>query len=783
MATPPTPEPSREDILPPEPPPFAGHIGKTWRESTPDWPPTARARPGAPNVVVVVLDDLGFGQSSTYGGPIRMPAAERLAREGLRYNNFHTAALCSPTRAALLSGRNHHEVGFASIAEMAAGYPGANSRLPRSAAFLPEVLRHHGYNTMCVGKWHLASASEISACGPFDRWPLGMGFQRFYGFLPAETDHWHPMLTCDNHRIAVPERAGYHLSEDLADQAIGMLRSQQQVGSGKPFFLYMAFGAPHCPFHVAPEWIERYRGQFDAGWDALREQTFARQKAMGIVPADCDLPPRNPGVQAWDSLSADERRLFARMMETFAGFVEHTDAQIGRVLDALDAMGVADDTLVMLMSDNGASQEGGRWGSTNTERFRNGMPMSVDEMLADYDRIGGHDTDVHYPAGWGMAGNTPFRRWKRDTHRGGNTDPLLVRWPAALREGGAIRSQYLYVTDIYPTVLEAAGIAPPRVVQGAAQQPLSGVSFLQTIRDAAARTGRTVQYYEMLGSRAIWSQGWTAVSWHRAGTDWEQEPWELYHLETDYSQAHDLAAQHPDKLRDLVELWWSEARRNQVLPLDDRGREKGVDPKRPRVMQVLPRYTYYPGTTPVPFGSVPRLIGRRHAITAELDVDALAGDGVLMCEGGMTGGWSLFVQQGRGHYVHNALKLHYATLSTPQPLPAGRVSLRMEFEPLAAAQPDVLSLLRPRHELDGGSAELARGRARLLVNGVEVARLDDVRTAPLMYSFVVEGFQIGRNWGTPVAYRHYDGACEFAGHLLRVDVEFPEAEQFCANGR
>jgi arylsulfatase A-like enzyme len=760
---------SREDILPPEESGFGGVIADTWRDSQPEWPQRPSPPKDAPNVLLIVLDDLGFGQSSAYGGPIAMPAVERLAREGLRYNNFHTAALCSPTRAALLSGRNHHQVGFASIAELAAGFPSANAYLPRNAAFLPEVLKHHGYNTMCVGKWHLAPASEISACGPFDRWPLGQGFQHFYGFLPGETDHWHPMLSCDNRRIPVPDRQGYHLSEDLTEQAISMLRNQQQVGSGKPFFMYLAFGAPHCPFHVEKSWIDKYAGQFDQGWDQVREETFERQKAMGLIPADAVLPPRNPGVQPWSDLSADEKKLFARMMETYAGFVEHTDAQIAAVLNELDVLGVADDTLVIFMSDNGASQEGGRLGSTNTERFRNVVPMSVQEMLVDYDKIGGPETDVHYPAGWGMAGNAPFRRWKRDTHRGGNTDPLVVRWPRKIKQGGAIRQQYLYVTDLYPTVLEAAGISMPKTVNGIHQQPLAGVSLLQTLSDPAAHTGRHVQYYEMLGSRAIWADGWTAVAWHQPGTDWSTETWELYDLNTDYTQSSDLAAAHPEKLKELIALWWSEARRNGVLPLDDRGREKAVDPTRPRVMQQRERYTYYPGTSPVPFGSIPRLIGRRHSITAILDMPPNGGaEGVLMCEGAMTGGWSLFIQNGHGHYVHNGLRIAYETLSTPEPLPAGRCELRFEFEPTTAPKPP-----ESRQELDVYSAELPLGVGRLFVNGELVATHESIRTAPMMYSFVVEGFQIGRNWGSPVAFDHYHGAFDFTGTLYQVAVELP----------
>lgn len=761
---------SKEDILPPNERAFTGHIGNTYKDSSPVWPQAPKAAADAPHVLVIVLDDLGFGQSSAFGGPIRMPACERLAREGLRYNNFHTTALCSPTRAALLSGRNHHSVGFASISELSAGYPGANSYLPRSAAFLPEVLKHHGYNTRAVGKWHLTPSSEISAAGPNDRWPLGLGFQRFYGFLPGETDHWHPMLTCDNHRIPVPEREGYHLSEDIAEQAIRMLRDQQQVASGKPTFTYLAFGAPHCPFHVDVSYIDRYKGQFDQGWDKVREETFLRQKAMGLIPQDAVLPERNPGIKAWADLSADEQRLFARMMETFAGFVEHTDEQIARVLDALDALDMTDNTLVIFMSDNGASQEGGPHGTTNTERFRNVVPMSVQEMLAEYDLIGGPHSDVHYPAGWGMAGNAPFKRWKRDTHRGGNTDPFIVRWPARIPDPGAIRQHYLYVTDIYPTVLEAARINMPRVVNGAEQKPLEGLSFLATLSDASASTGRKVQYYEMLGSRAIWAEGWTAVTWHLSGRDWDSEPWELYHQDQDYTQAHDLAAQYPDKLKELIDLWWQEARKYQVLPLDDRGREKAIDPTRPKVMQQRQRYTYYPGTSPVPFGSVPRLIGRQHAIQATLDMPDTKAEGVLICEGAATGGWSLFVKDGHAWYVHNCLHMACYVLRSDKSLLPGRNVVRFEFDPFNAPPGGATISSAGRNELSGHVAELGRGRGRLLVNGEQAASLDDIRTAPLMYSFVVEGFQIGRNWGTPVAYQHYQGAFEFSGTLQQVEV-------------
>ncbi len=554
------------DVLPLRSRPFGGEIRDTYHDSTPDWPDAVRPPARAPNVVVIMFDELGFGQLSSFGGPIDAPHIAELAGNGLRFTNFHTTALCSPSRAALLTGRNHHSVGFAAIAEMATGYPGYDSFLPKSAATIAEVLRLNGYSTYCTGKWHLTPTSEATAAGPFDRWPLGLGFERFYGFLPGETDQWHPILTADNHRIPTPEREGYHLSEDVVDQAIRMIRDQQQVSSGRPFFSYVPFGAVHCPFHTPAEYIRHYRGRFDRGWDVVRNETFLRQQALGIVPVDNELPPRNPGVTPWDELSHDARRLHARQMEVFAGMVDHTDAQIGRLVDALRELDVLDDTVVMVLSDNGASQEGMLHGATNTERFRNLMPETVDEQLLYLDELGGPSTDPHHPIGWAMAGNAPFRRCKRNTHRGGNTDPLVVHWPADVTDPGSLRTQYHHIVDLYPTLLDLAGLSVPTVVNGVDQQPIEGHSFAATIRDASMDDVKTTQYYEMLGSRAIYHEGWMAVTWHKSGTDWNDDRWELYDQRTDYTQAWDLAVDRPEKLAELIDLWWSEARRHHVLP-------------------------------------------------------------------------------------------------------------------------------------------------------------------------------------------------------------------------
>ena len=524
-----------QETLPRPPRPFGGKIDRTYKDSTPDWSPVQPVAPpaGAPNIVMIVLDDVGFGQLGCYGGSIETPNIDRLAAGGLRYNSFHTAALCSPTRAALLTGRNHHSVAMSSITEAATGFPGSYGAIPTSSATVAEVLKQNGYNTFAVGKWHLAPYWTTTAAGPFDHWPLGMGFERFYGFLGGETDQWAPTLTYDNHRIPTPIRPGYHLSEDLVDRSVEFIRDQQQVGTGRPFFLYLAFGAAHAPHHTPKVYIEKYKGRFDAGWDREREIVLARQKKLGLVPANTVLPARNAGVKPWDELSSNEKRLFARLQENYAGFLDHTDTQIGRLLAALTDMQLTDNTLIVVVSDNGASQEGGPNGVTNTDRYRNYLPMSVDEMLKEYDEIGGPKTDPHYPTGWSMAGNTPFQRWKQDVHRGGTADPLIVYWPKGIRDKGGIRAQFHHATDIVPTLLEAAGIPMPSSVNGVTQTPLEGVSMAYSFRDARAPTHKTPQYFEMFGSRAIWSQGWMAVVWHKKGGGFDDDQWELYNLEED----------------------------------------------------------------------------------------------------------------------------------------------------------------------------------------------------------------------------------------------------------
>jgi len=746
-------------VLPHPDTPFRGVIRDTYAASTPDWPDRNLPPVTAPHIVMIMCDDLGFGQLSCYGGPIAAPNIAALAAGGLRYNNFHTTALCSPTRAALLTGRNHHSVGFSAITEMASGFPGHNAFLPRSAASVAEVLRQSGYSTYAVGKWHLTPTAEATAAGPFDRWPLGQGFERFYGFLPGEVDHWHPMVTVDNHRVPTPDTPGYHLTEDLIDQGIKMLRDQRQVASGRPVFLYVPFGAPHCPFHAPQAYIDQYRGHFDAGWDIERQRTFERQKAMGIIPANTDLPPRNPHIKPWDALSADEQRLYCRLMETFAGMVEHTDAQIGRLMDVLKDLDMFDNTLVLFLSDNGASQEGQVHGTTNTERFRNLMPMSVAEMLPQLDEIGSHTTDPHYPMGWAMAGNAPFQRYKRDTHRGGNTDPLIAHWPARIKDAGAIRSQYHHVTDIYPTLLEVAGLSVPARVNGVDQMRLEGQSLASTLFDAAAPQVKQVQYYEMLGSRAIWQDGWTAVTWHRPGTDWAKDKWELYHQDNDYSQAHDVSAEHPDRLQAMIARWWDEARVHNVLPLDDRGRERFTDPTRPTASLVQDVYRYYPGTSPVPNPSLPIILNCPHSFTVHFSLRTPTDSGVLVAHGAELGGWALLVRDRAVTYVNNYLKISTTSLTTSSALPIGRdIKLTYVWQP----------------------SGVGKGTVQLLIDGVIAVEAPDVPTAPMGYSMVQEGLQIGRSWGTPVSPAHYHGDFTFSGNLRVVELRTDPAQQMRA---
>lgn len=743
-------------VLPPAAPKFQGKIGDTYKDSTPDWTPALplAAPKDTPNVLLIVLDDVGYGQLGCYGGPIETPNLDELAMGGLRYTNFHTTALCSPSRGSLLTGRNHHAIGLAAITEAATGFPGNFGSIPKSAATIAETLKQNGYNTMALGKWHLAPYTAYTSAGPFDRWPLGMGFEKYYGFLGGETDQWAPLLVQDNHFIDTPTRPGYHLTEDLVDRTISYIRDQQQANTGRPFFTYLALGACHAPLHAPKEYIAKYKGKFDQGWDQVRAESYERQKRLGIIPDGTVLPPSNPGIQAWSELTDTQKKVYTRLQEVFAGFLDHTDHHLGRLLTALDDLGIRDNTMVIVVSDNGASQEGLRDGTLNTDRYRNYFPDTVEEMVKMLDEAGGPSTDPHYPMGWAMAGNAPLKRWKQDTHAGGNTDPFIVSWPNGIKDGGAIRTQYHHVVDVVPTLLEVAKLPAPTSVNGVQQMPLHGVSMAYTFTEGDAKTRKEVQYYEMLGSRAIWANGWKAVTWHKKDTSWEDDMWELYHTAEDFSEATDLARQHPDKLKQLQKLWFAEARKYNVLPLDDRRYERVADPTRPVAALPKDSYTFYPGTSILHPLAAPQLLGKKHTITAHVEIPKDGAEGVLACSGGEFGGWSLFLKDGKMHYAHNYLKINEALVSSAEAVPDGAHALSVRFTPTEMQK-------KPDYFI---------GDVVLFVDGKPVGELKAIKSAGQYSAVTGYGLLIGRNTGTPVSHQ-YKAPFVFTGKLDKVTID------------
>jgi arylsulfatase len=642
-------------------------------------------------VVVIVLDDTGFGQLACFGSDIATPNIDRLAAGGLRYNRFHVTALCSPTRACLLTGRNHHAVGMGFLADIPLGFPGYTARIPQSAATLPRLLRDAGYNTMAVGKWHLVPRWERSVAGPFDRWPLRLGFERHYGFLQGDTNHWTPNLVCDNHYVDPPGRPedGYHLTEDLADTAIRYVVDQQQAAPGKPFFLYLALGAMHAPHHVAPPWVAPYEGRFDIGWDQWRTQVFDRQLASAVVPERTVLTERPGWVRPWDELSGDERRMQARMQEVFAGFLTHTDAQIGRLIDVLAERGLLDDTIVMVFSDNGASAEGGELGTSNEHRFTAAIPETVARNLSLAPDWGGFRTYPHYSWGWAWAGNTPLRLWKRYAWLGGTRTPLIVHWPRRIPDAGAVRSQFCHVVDLMPTLLAACGIEAPASIDGVTQQPVDGASLLATLVDAGAPSPRDTQYFEMLGSRSMVSGRWKATTDHvssgvvdeerlmTGSRDFEADHWALFDLDGDFSEATDVAASHPDTVRRLAELWLAEAGRNRVLPMDD-GLVNRLAALVPPEWPPRMRSVFVPGASPVSDECVPFLAGG-FRITADATVPDSGASGVLAALGDWNGGWALYGLAGRLVFCFcRAGEL--LRVRSRAPLPPGRHDLAVSYD-------------------------------------------------------------------------------------------------------
>lgn len=661
-------------------PEFGGRIGRTLSESEPWWPERAHPGTDAPNVVVVLLDDLGFSHLGCFGSTIDTPNIDRLASGGLRYTNFHVTPVCSPTRAALLTGRNHHAVGMRSISNFNSGFPHMRGRISPRAATIAEMLRDHGYATFALGKWHLCPMTECSQAGPFDQWPLQRGFDRFYGFLDGETDQFHPELVYDNHWIDPPGKPedGYHLSEDLVDKAIEFVHDSIGVRPDRPFFMYLAFGATHAPHQAPADYLAKYRGVFDEGWDVWRDRWFARQKDLGVVPPDTVLAPRNPGVEAWDDLTDNQRRLACRLQEAFAAFLDHTDAQIGRLLDSLDDLGVADDTMVVLLADNGASQEGGPFGVLHEMKFFNFLIETPDEAIHRVDEIGGPHSHSNYPWGWAQVGNSPFKWYKQNTHEGGVHVPLVIRWPKGIDGGGGLRDQFHHVNDVVPTILEAIGITAPSTYRGVDQIPVSGTAMNYSFAESDAPSRKTVQYFEMHGHRAIYADGWKAVTRHEMGRSFDDDRWELYHVAVDRSEVVDLAESEPDRLRQLVELWWSEAEREGVLPLDDRGLELMSIRFTENSPHPIDRtYRYRPPMSPLPAQASPAIGGRSWDMEAHV-TRTKEQDGVLYATGTENSGFSLFVDQDRLVFDYNIFGEHHV-LRSSESIGSGDVVLTVRF--------------------------------------------------------------------------------------------------------
>jgi arylsulfatase len=636
---------------------FRGRIGRTLAQSVPWWPREPELPLGAPNVVFIVLDDVGFADLGCYGSEIATPSMDMLAAGGIRYSNFHVTSMCSPTRACLLTGRNAHSVGVGAIAEWSSGFPGYQGRITRSATTLAEMLSGHAYGTYAIGKWHLTNLANYVAAGPHDDWPLGRGFSRWYGFLGGYTDHWHPELHCDNHPIQLQPREGYHLTSDLIDQAICQIRDHVTSARGRPFFQYVALGAGHWPHQAPRDFIERYRGRFDQGWDRVREERLARQKAMGLVPGDTEMPPRNPAVEPWSELSASVRTLYVRFQEAYAGFMEHADSEIGRLMAFLRQIGRLDDTLIVLLSDNGASGEGGPTGAVNIRKHMMLENETVEFGLAHLDRIGSEFSFSHYPMGWAQASNTPLKLYKKNTHGGGVRAPLIVHWPKGIAHGSQIATQYHHVIDVVPTVLEAIGIEAPAVYRGVAQMPVQGISLAYTFTEPSAPTRKEVQHYEMVGDRAIWHRGWKAVAHHKKGAEFDDDRWELYHVDQDFSETKDLAATQSEMLKRLVDLWWLEAEKHGVLPLDDRETERAFAWFKANAPS---RYEYLPGMARIDRLMVPAINERSYTISARIEADDEAFEGVLLSCGNRFGGFTLFCKGGFAvfEYVYSEAVSH-----------------------------------------------------------------------------------------------------------------------------
>jgi arylsulfatase len=720
-----------------------------------------KAPKGAPNVVVVLLDDIGFGQPSAFGGPCKMPRLDQLAADGLRYNDFHTTALCSPTRTALLTGRNHHVNNAGAIMELATAFPGNTGIRPQSVAPVAEMLRLNGYSTAAFGKYHETPPWEVSVSGPLDRWPTHSGFDKFYGFIGGETNQWAPAIFDGTIRVEPPHEPGYHFTVDMTNQAIAWMQAQHALTPDKPFFVYFATGALHAPHHVPKEYIDRYKGKFDQGWDALREETFARQKQMGVIPANAELTKRPKEIPSWDSQTPDQKKLEARQMETFAGFAEHTDEQVGRLVDALQGMGVKGNTLfIYILGDNGASAEGGPEGAYNEMMALNGIINTAAINMPHLDNWGDPTTFPHYAIGWAWAGDTPFQ-WTKQiaSHYGGTTNGVVIHWPARIKAKGEIRSQFTYVTDIAPTLLEAVGLPFPKSVNGTAQKPFDGTSMVYTFDDPTAKETHTTQYFEMFGNRGIYHDGWVACTRH--SIPWLMVPlpplskdtWELYHVAEDFSEAHDLATQNPGKLKELQDLFTKEAIKNHVLPIDDRRSERfnAAIAGRPDLMGNRTSLTVYPGMTGMTENAFINVKNRSYTITAPVELKDANTSGVIIAQAGAFGGWVLYMKDGKVHHEYNYFGVERTNIGGQTALSQGKHEIKYEF---------VVDSPKP------GSG----GKCALYVDGQQVATGQIPKTQPYAFS-ADEGTDVGVDNETMVSNDYKPGENKFTGKIVSLTID------------
>jgi arylsulfatase A-like enzyme len=750
---------SAQEALPRPDPKFKGIIGQTYKDSTPDKIPLVKAPAGAPNVLLILIDDSGFGQWSAFGGQVPTPNLDRLAQEGLSYTRFHTTALCSPTRAALLTGRNHHSAATGVITELGSGYPGYSGQIPKSEAMGAEILRQNGYSTAFFGKNHNIPDWETSISGPFDRWPGLQGFDHFYGFIGGEANQWQPALYSGNEPVEMHVPKGrendYTLNENLADKAIEYIHQEKSATPDRPFFIYYAPGATHAPHHVPEAWIAKFKGQFDQGWDKYREETFQRQLKLGVIPPDTKLTPRPAEIPAWDSLTPDQKKVETRLMEVFAAFTAQTDHEVGRVIDSLKDIGQYDNTLILWeIGDNGASMEGTLNGVFNEMASLNGQTEDTSYILKHIDEIGGPKSYNHFPVGWAWAMNTPFQWGKQvASHFGGTRNPLVVSWPVRIKDKGALRTQFHDVIDVVPTLLEAAGIPEPVEVNGVWQKPIEGVSMMYSFDDPKAKSRRGTQYFEMFGNRALYHDGWIAVCrhgrlpWMNQGSyDFADDKWELYNIDEDFSEANDLAAKNPEKLKMLQDMFWAEAAKYNVLPLDDRFAERADPSLRPSLIEGRTNFTYFAGAERIPESSSPNIKNKSHIITAYVDQP---GDGVLVAAGGTVGGYTLFVKDGKPIYEYNWFGQARYRVTGSEKLPAGKSAVRVEFK------------------YDGGG--LAKGgMVTMFVNDRKVAEGRVEKTIFVRFS-ADETFDVGVDTGSPVSDL-YSSPFKFDGVVNRVEI-------------